>query len=134
MSSVADRITRRTRLFSRAELVAQPALVPASPGVYGWYFREIPCVTDTSACVTYDGRTLLYVGTAPRRPGRSMSTATLRSRLRSHLRANASTSTLRMTLGALIGLELRPTLPAAGSPSGPRASPRSRRGWTPTRS
>jgi hypothetical protein len=47
----------------------------------------------------------MYVGIAPRRAAGSK--ATLRSRLRNHYRGNAEGSTLRLTLGCLLGLELR---------------------------
>jgi len=30
------------RLWSRQEVIGNPSLVPRQPGVYAWYFREIP--------------------------------------------------------------------------------------------
>ena len=42
--------------------------VPASAGVYAWWFREIPSLVPTDGCVVHDGLTLLYVGIAPKAP------------------------------------------------------------------
>ena len=55
-----------------------------------------------------DGLALLYVGIAPkaRAANGTLSRATLRSRLRQHMRGNASGSTLRLTLGCLLSQEL----------------------------
>ncbi|MEU6656850.1 GIY-YIG nuclease family protein [Streptomyces sp. NPDC046900] len=77
-----------------------PSPVPAAAGVYGWYFEEAPC-PDLAA-----GR-LLYVGIAPRYMANRTSTQNLRKRVRYHYRGNAAGSTLRLTLGCLLGIELR---------------------------
>ncbi|MGB8938941.1 MAG: hypothetical protein WCD21_01675 [Streptomyces sp.] len=50
---------------------------------------------------------LLYVGIAPRYMANRASTQNLRTRVRYHYRGNAAGSTLRLTLGCLLGLELR---------------------------
>ncbi|MFD6277776.1 GIY-YIG nuclease family protein [Streptomyces sp. NPDC060209] len=50
---------------------------------------------------------LLYVGIAPRYMANRTSTQNLRKRVRYHFRGNAAGSTLRLTLGCLLGLELR---------------------------
>jgi hypothetical protein len=62
----------------------------------------------------HDAFTLSYVGIAPSAPSageKPASKATLRSRLRQHMRGNASGSTLRLTLGCLLreqlGIDLR---------------------------
>jgi GIY-YIG catalytic domain-containing protein len=97
------------RLWSRAECLSRPSPVPAVPGLYGWYFRELPPAVDGTGCVRSGGRTLLYVGIAPSRPfgnNRLPSTSTLRSRIRSHYAGNAEGSTLRLTLGSLLKVEL----------------------------
>lgn len=89
-----------TRLWRACEVLTQPSPVPAAPGVYGWYFEQAP-----------DPRLprdqLLYVGMAPRRMTARASRQNLRSRVRYHYRGNAEGSTLRLTLGCLLGLELR---------------------------
>jgi hypothetical protein len=94
-----------SRTYSRREILARPSPVPDVPGIYGWYFRALPGDIEASRCIEVQGRRLLYVGIAPRAPGHSK--ATLRSRLRNHYRGNAEGSTLRLTLGCLLGLELR---------------------------
>jgi hypothetical protein len=102
------------RLWARAQVLQRPCPVPARPGVYGWYFKQLPYPIDTSRCTTHDGLPLLYVGIAPKAPprnGRPPSQQTLRSRIRYHCRGNAAGSTLRLTLGCLpakpLGLQLR---------------------------
>lgn len=100
--------------LSRAEFTASPCPVPAAPGVYGWWFREIPPGVPTDGCVVRDDLTLLYVGISPKAPptnGRAASSETVRSRIRTHFAGNAEGSTLRLTLGVLLadrlGIELR---------------------------
>lgn len=73
---------------------------PAVAGVYGWHFEKAPC-PELSA-----GR-LLYVGIAPRYMANRTSTRNLRKRVRYHHRGNAAGSALRLTLGCLLGIELR---------------------------
>jgi GIY-YIG catalytic domain-containing protein len=50
---------------------------------------------------------ILYVGIAPRHMATRSSRQNLRKRVRYHFRGNAYGSTLRFTLGCLLGLELR---------------------------
>jgi hypothetical protein len=102
------------RVWSRGEVLQRPCPVPAGPGVYGWYFKQLPYPIDTRGCVVLGDLTLLYVGISPKAPprdGRAGSRQTLRSRLRYHYRGNAEGSTLRLTLGCLLsdrlGLQLR---------------------------
>lgn len=88
------------RLWTPDEVTVRPCPVPAEHGIYGWHFRRSPATG-------LDAGRLLYVGIAP---SRADSGQTLRSRLvRSHIKGNASGSTLRLTLGCLLGLELRRT-------------------------
>jgi hypothetical protein len=102
------------RVWSSGEVLQRPCPVPAGPGVYGWYFKELPYPIDTRGCVALADLTLLYVGIAPKAPprdGRAGSRQTLRSRIGYHYRGNAEGSTLRLTLGCLIsdrlGIQLR---------------------------
>ncbi|MGR4850419.1 GIY-YIG nuclease family protein [Streptomyces sp. LARHCF252] len=88
------------RLWSAREVLLRPSPVPAAAGVYGWHFEQAPHA-DLEA-----GR-LLYVGIAPRFMANRTSTQNLRKRVRYHYRGNAAGSTLRLTLGCLLGLELR---------------------------
>lgn len=93
-------LTRPDRLWSAEEVLRRPSPVPAMAGVYGWHFEQAPH-PDLVA-----GR-LLYVGIAPRYMANRTSTQNLRKRVRYHFRGNAAGSTLRLTLGCLLGLELR---------------------------
>jgi hypothetical protein len=108
-----DEFLRTAKLHSREEILMRH-VVPRSPGVYAWWFRQVPPAVPTQGCITRDGLTLLYVGIAPSAPTaaeKPASKATLRSRLRQHMRGNASGSTLRLTVGCLLreqlGIDLR---------------------------
>lgn len=112
--AVLESITVPERVWTRPEVIARPNPIPAAPGVYGWYFRDVPCSTDTTACVRFGELTLLYVGIAPKAPpanGKPPSRTTVRQRVRYHYTGNAEGSTLRLTLGCLLaerlGIELR---------------------------
>jgi hypothetical protein len=105
-------------VWSRTEVLQRPCPVPAAPGVYGWYFKELPYPIDTNGCVRRGDLTLLYVGISPKAPprdGRAGSRQTLRSRIRYHYRGNANGSTLRLTLGCLLGEPLGFQLRRVGS-------------------
>ncbi|MFM8858219.1 MAG: GIY-YIG nuclease family protein [Actinomycetota bacterium] len=101
-------------IHSRAEVLARPSPVPVQPGVYGWWFRELPAEIETRECASRDGLTLLYAGISPKEPpknGRAPSRQSLRSRIQTHYTGNAEGSTLRRSLGCLLatrlGIELR---------------------------
>ena len=95
-------------LYTPAEILARPCPIPATSGVYGWFFASIPPGIDAADTCERDGSRLLYVGISPRR---ATSSQTLRSRLRAHCRGDAYGSTLRLTVGCLmrevLGIELR---------------------------
>jgi hypothetical protein len=101
------------KLWTRAEVLARPCPVPASAGVYAWFFDWCPQGIRPEELVRSFGFVLLYVGIAPSRPSASgkSSSQTLRSRLRFHFQGNAEGSTLRLSLGCLLsrslGIELR---------------------------
>ena len=102
------------RLWSRQEVLGRPSPVPRQPGVYAWYFREIPTHVDVANCHTHNNNTLLYVGISPKEPpknGAASSKQKLFDRIRYHYRGNAEGSTLRLTLGCLLserlGIQLR---------------------------
>ena len=106
------------RLFSRDELLSRPTPVPKVPGVYAWYFREIPAGVPTANCVRHNGATLLYVGISPSAPpanGKRPSSQSLLHRIRYHYRGNAEGSTLRLTLGCLLAAQLGIQLRRVGS-------------------
>jgi len=93
-------LTAPDRLWSAQEVMSRHSPVPAAAGVYGWHFDKAPCA-DLA-----DGR-LLYVGIAPRHMANRTSAQNLRKRVQYHYRGNAEGSTLRFSLGCLLGLELR---------------------------
>lgn len=70
--------------------------------------RRQACLID--GCLHHLDHCLLYVGISPSAPptnGKPPSRQSLRTRLRYHYRGNAEGSTLRITLGCLLGLTLR---------------------------
>jgi hypothetical protein len=97
----AAALTNPDRLWSVEEVMTAPSPVPTAPGVYGWHFDEAPHPD-------LQGRRLLYVGMAPRSTTTRVSRQNLRTRVRHHCRGNAAGSTLRLSLGCLLGLELHP--------------------------
>jgi hypothetical protein len=76
--------------------------VPATDGLYAWYFHNVPKVLPTEGCLTVDGKTLLYIGIAPDKASKPNSRQSLRHRICYHYRGNAEGSTLRRTLGVLL--------------------------------
>ncbi|MDQ0991628.1 GIY-YIG nuclease family protein [Streptomyces sp. V3I7] len=96
----ATALTSPDRLWSAQQVLMRPSPVPAVAGVYGWHFKQAPHQD-------LDVGRLLYVGIAPRYMANKTSTQNLRKRVRYHYRGNAAGSTLRLTLGCLLGLELR---------------------------
>jgi hypothetical protein len=106
------------RVFSRDEVLSRPSPVPAASGVYGWWFRDLPALIDTSGCRMRDGLALLYVGISPRRSpvaGQGASQQNIRTRLWMHYAGNAEGSTLRKTLGCLLADQLGIQLRRVGS-------------------
>lgn len=111
-------LTEPPRLWSRAEVLTRPCPVPKSPGVYAWYFRAPPAGVPLEGCIRHGDLALLYVGISPKAPpsdGRPGSRQTLASRIRYHYNGNAEGSTLRLTLGCLLGDELDLELRRVGS-------------------
>jgi hypothetical protein len=101
-------------LHTRQEVLTRPCPVPASPGVYAWYFDEAPPGVPLDGCHRHGSEVLFYVGISPKAPpknGGKASGQSLRTRVRYHYRGNAEGSTLRLTLGCLLspllGIELR---------------------------
>jgi hypothetical protein len=92
------------KLWNREELLGFSSPLPGKPGIYAWYFSSFPPEIPVHDVYSYQGLPLLYVGIAPSRPG---SSSNLRKRIKQHLKSNAYGSTLRLTLGCLLGLELR---------------------------
>jgi hypothetical protein len=105
MCDVFSSLTQPTKLWSRSEVLTRPCPVPAKPGLYAWFFKDIPLQVPVSECITWLGLTLLYVGLSPSEPALSsgkISQQNLKKRIRNHYRGNAYGSTLRLTLGCLL--------------------------------
>lgn len=106
-------LLRPTKFVMRRDVVFDRSAIPDSPGVYGWYFDDIPPGLDQIDVHRHGGRALLYVGISPRRPPVSgKMPRTLRQRVvGDHCTGNAEGSTLRLTLGCLLagtlGFKLR---------------------------
>lgn len=106
---------------TRDAVFAEPSPVPSQAGAHGWWFREIPGDIDVSGCEQRDGWTLLYVGISsgpPRADAKPQSPQDLRKRIRYHFGAGNATadgSTLRKSLGVLLGDQLGFALRRIGS-------------------
>ena len=104
--------------WSRQESLAKPSPIPREPGVYAWYFREIPPQVPVTGCHVHGPDTLLYVGISPKAPpkiGSAPGKQTLLNRIRNHYCGNAEGSTLRLTLGCLLSEKLGIKLRRVGS-------------------
>jgi hypothetical protein len=86
-ASLKRLLTAPTRLFARSEVLRKP--VPSANGCYAWYFREVPKIVPTRGCVTFEGKTLLYIGVVPDKQDKPDSRQTFRSRI------NATTEAMR---------------------------------------
>ena len=109
---LAELLTSPNAVFSRQAVLTKPCPVPSKPGVYAWFFKEIPGPVPTTGCVAKDGLTLLYIGISPKN---AFSRQNLRRRITYHYRGNAEGSTLRLTLGVLLSGETGYPLRRVGS-------------------
>lgn len=118
MSDLKQRLLIPQRLWSREEVLLRPCPIQKIPGVYAWYFKNIPSSIPTEDCIKYGAYALLYIGISPKAPpqnGKKPSSQTLFNRLRYHYRGNAEGSTLRLTLGCLLNNTLSIELRRVGS-------------------
>jgi hypothetical protein len=94
-----DALLKPTHLFTRQDVLSKPSPIPARPGVYAWYFREVPPGVPVDGCHRHHGLPLLYVGISPSKPptnGKLPSKQSLAKRIRYHFAGNAGGSTLRL--------------------------------------
>jgi hypothetical protein len=94
--------------FAVSDLRNKPTLIPAAAGIYAWWFSKMPpgvCIDRTKMI---EGRHLLYVGIAPKKPSATEEAGkrTLRDRLLNHCRGPIGSSTLRRTLATLLASDL----------------------------
>src|SRR5260370_5302495 len=108
-STDCDNLLYPERLWSRQEVLSPPSPVPKTPGVYAWYFRNLPAYVPTTRSQSSGEFRLLYVGISPSAPptnGKAASKQSLLHRVRYHMRGNAEGSTLRLSLGCLLAVNL----------------------------
>lgn len=119
MSEILNKLMHPNKLADRNEVIGQASIVPAHPGIYAWYFRQSPSnEIQLDRCWCWQGNYLLYIGISPQKPpknGASPSTQNLRKRIAYHMRGNAYGSTLRLSVGCLIGPSLGFQLRRVGS-------------------
>ena len=116
LRSALHELLEPKRLLSCREILARPCPIPKVPGIYAWYFRQIPGV-PTAGRHTVQGLKLLYIGISPCRPSLldRRRVQSIRRRIRYHARGNAEGSTLRLSLGCLLSRPLRVALRRVGS-------------------
>lgn len=117
MEHLINKLIHPTKVYTRTEVLLRDSPVPRSPGVYSWFFKEIPPGVPLEKCVEYDGLHLLYVGISPKKPQRmgKPSKQNLRTRIKNHYQGNAEGSTLRLTLGCLLSEKLGIELSRVGN-------------------
>lgn len=118
VSDIAQSLLAPSSLWSADEALALPCQIPNDSGIYAWYFKDVPPGVPTDKCHRFNGKTLLYVGIAPRatpKNGKPASSQRLRHRIRYHYQGNAEGSTLRLTLGCLLATSLEVQLHRVGS-------------------
>ena len=71
-------------LYPRREILSTTSLPPSVPGVYAWFFKDIPGTVPADDWVTKGPLTLLYVGISPDKIGKPNSRQNLRRRITTH--------------------------------------------------
>lgn len=100
MDEKIDLLLKKSRLYSREEIIKNPSLIPSQNGFYVWFFRNLPMPLPFENSFERDGFTLSYLGSIP---ARSSSNSHLRkSIVTQHLKGNAHNSTLRLSLACLL--------------------------------
>ena len=115
LSQQLQSLINGVELYSRREILCTTSLPPSVPGVYAWFFKNIPGNALIDGCVTKGPLTLLYVGISPDKIGKPNSRQNLRRRITTHFQGNAEGSTLRRSLGVLLAEESGYPLRRVGS-------------------
>jgi hypothetical protein len=131
LSGEAEAFLAQDRFVSVDAIRDDSTIIPAAPGIYGWWFdnalaellsKHMVCSELTESKtdrrrIARQGFELSYVGISPSAaPKVGIKSRTLRDRLLNHCRGPLATSTLRRTLAALLRVE--ETLTIKASPSG----------------
>jgi hypothetical protein len=97
-SNETPQIEVPSKLFRVSDVITRPSAAPDEPGIYAWWFDNLPNVPFDSHSGQMGFR-LAYVGIAPQKLG---GRRTLRQRLRDHCRGPIAKSTLRRSLTAIL--------------------------------
>jgi hypothetical protein len=103
-----DDLINPEHLYSREECLVRNGPIPTKSGVYAWWIKDGTIDVPLEKCEYRKGNHLLYVGIAPQQPSKTgrKSNQNLRTRIRKHYNKNAYGSTLRLSLGCLLGYPL----------------------------
>jgi hypothetical protein len=104
-----------TKLWTRTQVLARPCPVPASAGVYAWFFDSFPEGVPTEGLVRSSGLALLYVGISPKRPSAVGSPSCQSTEQAPLPLPRKPRTTLRLSLGCLLSRDLRIELRRVGS-------------------
>lgn len=89
------------KAHERVDVLARPSSIPEVPGLYGWYFDELPPRVPDEGLHRIGAGALLYVGISPKEPpknGKPPSKSNLRKRIKAHFRRRVA-SVCRWTPG-----------------------------------
>ena len=91
-SAIVDKLLRTGKLHAFNEIAEASKEVAGKPGIYSWWFKEVPPVIPIEGTIIRENKWLLYVGIG----------GDLRKRLKNHLAPRCSSSTLRYSLAATL--------------------------------
>ena len=111
LADLRRELSNKDSAMTRAETLATRRTLPPS-GIYSWWFDDLHDLVPHQGTVADGAWAMLYVGISPARPA---SRSNLGARLSQHLSLNAEGSTLRLTLGVLLGDRLGLDLRRVGS-------------------
>ena len=106
-------LTKKSKLYSREEILNNNSLIPAENGFYVWFFSHVPKQIPLEKSFKRDGYTLLFLGSVPSKKGSSSNLRT--SIVNQHLKGNVYDSTLRFSLACLLKEKLNISFNKHGS-------------------
>jgi len=105
LSGSAHQVLEPKKVLAPSEILAHIDEHKIIHGLYGWWFDSALPKVPRGGCLELDGKHLLYIGIAPPkdRPPKPGSATPVKKRLwRNHLRGSVRSSTLRLSLAALL--------------------------------